>query len=734
MTAPLHRVRVLVLQHGLGALDYAVPDGMMFSPGDIVRVPLGPRQITGVVWEAGVLAAREVPDVKLRAVVARYDVPPVTAPLRRLIDWVAGYYLSPPTSVLRMALSVPSALDGARELIEYRPTGSVPARMTAARAAALERLATAHGSVRELAALAQVSDGIVRGLIAAGALAAVSVSADVPPPLPDSDFAAPALGSEQAAAAAALIAAVDAHAFAPIVLDGVTGSGKTEVYFEAVAAALRASGQALVLVPEIALTAPWLDRFAQRFGCAPVAWHSDLRSSERRRAWRAIASGDARVVVGARSALFLPFADLRLIVVDEAHETSFKQEEGVPYHARDVAVMRAQFTGIPVVLATATPALETRVQVERGRYAELKLPVRFGGAALPDINTIDLRHHSPPRGHWLSPPLVAALRETHSRGEQSLLFLNRRGYAPLTLCRACGERLECPQCTAWLVEHRLTQRLQCHHCGYTVPLPPACPACGATGMLVPCGPGVERVAEEVARVLPELRTLLVTSDTIYSPARAAALIAAVESHEVDLLIGTQLVTKGYHFPELTLVGVVDADLGLSGGDLRAGERTFQQIAQVAGRAGRGDKPGRVLLQTHQPGARVIRALVDYDSEGFYAAETEARLDLGLPPFGRLAGIIVSGEDEAAVAATARALGRAAPRDGGDGGDGLGGGVSVLGPAPAPLSMLRGRYRQRLLVQARRSTDIQGYIVAWLGAVPVPSSVRVTVDIDPYNFL
>lgn len=734
MTAPLHRVRVLVLQHGLGALDYAVPDGMMLSPGDIVRVPLGPRQITGVVWEAGVLAARDVPDAKMRAVVARHDVPPVTAPLRRLIDWVAGYYLSPPTSVLRMALSVPSALDGARELIEYRPTGSVPARMTAARAAALERLATAHGSVRELAALAQVSDGIVRGLIAAGALAAVSVSADVPPPLPDPDFAAPALGPEQAAAAAALTAAVDAHAFAPIVLDGVTGSGKTEVYFEAVAAALKASGQALVLVPEIALTAPWLDRFAQRFGCAPVAWHSDLRSSERRRAWRAVASGDARVVVGARSALFLPFADLWLIVVDEAHETSFKQEEGVPYHARDVAVMRAQFTGIPVVLATATPALETRVQVERGRYAELKLPVRFGGAALPDISTIDLRHQPPPRSHWLSPPLVAALRETHSRGEQSLLFLNRRGYAPLTLCRACGERLECPQCTAWLVEHRLTQRLQCHHCGYTVPLPPACPACGATGMLVPCGPGVERVAEEVARVLPELRTLLVTSDTIYSPARAAALIAAVEAHEVDLLIGTQLVTKGYHFPELTLVGVVDADLGLSGGDLRAGERTFQQIAQVAGRAGRGDKPGRVLLQTHQPDARVIRALVDYDAEGFYAAETEARLDLGLPPFGRLAGIIVSGEDEAAVAATARALGRAAPRDGGDGGDALGGGVSVLGPAPAPLSMLRGRYRQRLLVQARRSTDIQGYIVAWLGAVPVPSSVRVTVDIDPYNFL
>ncbi|MGI4879191.1 MAG: replication restart helicase PriA, partial [Janthinobacterium lividum] len=433
----------------------------------------------------------------------------------------------------------------------------------------------------------------------------------------------------------------------------------------------------------------------------------------------------ARVVVGARSALFLPYADLRLIVVDEAHESSFKQDEGVQYHARDVAVMRAQIDGIAVVLATATPAIETRVQVARGRYTELKLPTRFGGAQLPRVETIDLRTNPPPRGHWLSPPLVHALRETFVSGEQSLLFLNRRGYAPLTLCRSCGERIECPQCTAWLVEHRLTGRLQCHHCGYSVPVPKLCPACGAADSLVPCGPGVERVAEEVARVLPELRVALVTSDTIFSPGRAAALVASVEAREVDLLIGTQLVTKGYHFPDLTLVGVVDADLGLAGGDLRAGERTFQQIAQVSGRAGRGAKPGRVLLQTHQPEARIMRALVEYDAEGFYAAETDARRDLGLPPFGRLAGIVVSGEDDAAVTATARALGRSAPQAEG---------LAVLGPAPAPLAMLRGRHRQRLLVHARRSLDLQGIIAEWLEGVEVPGSVRVTVDIDPYNFL
>ncbi|WP_255602266.1 replication restart helicase PriA [Glacieibacterium megasporae] len=779
MTASRPRVRVLVLQHGLGALDYAVPDDLDLGYGDIVEVPLGPRTIVGVVWEADRWAAREVPDAKLRPVVRRFDVPAMTAGLRRLIEWTGAYYMAPPAAVLRMALSVSSALVAAADVTEYR-LGTISDKLTPLRAAAVERLDGRQGSVRELARHGGVSEGVIRGMVKAAILVPIAVSPDTPPPLPDPDFAQPVLSYEQAVAAEDIARAVDLHEFAPFVLDGVTGSGKTEVYFEGIAAALRsesergapstmqahgppppktgedfesneadgplnsppssgegdraawrgggggtATGQTLVLVPEIALTAPWLDRFAARFGCPPVSWHSDLRGSERRRAWRAVANGTARVVVGARSALFLPYADLRLIIVDEAHESSFKQDEGVQYHARDVAVMRAQIDGIAVVLATATPAIETRVQVARGRYTELKLPTRFGGAQLPRVETIDLRTNPPPRGNWLSPPLVHALRETFVAGEQSLLFLNRRGYAPLTLCRSCGERIECPQCTAWLVEHRLTGRLQCHHCGYSVPVPKLCPACGAADSLVPCGPGVERVAEEVARVLPDLRVALVTSDTIFSPARAAALVASVEAREVDLLIGTQLVTKGYHFPDLTLVGVVDADLGLAGGDLRAGERTFQQIAQVSGRAGRGARPGRVLLQTHQPEARIMRALVEYDAEGFYAAETDARRDLGLPPFGRLAGIVVSGEDDAAVTATARALGRSAPQAEG---------LAVLGPAPAPLAMLRGRHRQRLLVHARRSLDLQGIIAAWLDGVDVPASVRVTVDIDPYNFL
>ncbi len=698
---------------------------MTLAPGDVVQVPLGPRQISGVVWEAERLPADEVEEGRLRPVIGRHDVPPVPGPLRRLVDWVADYYIAPPAAVLRMVLSSASALDGGRTIVEYRPTGAVPERLTPQRRQALERLAGRQGLIRELAQRAEVSDAVIRGLVKAGALEAVTVAVDTPFPIPDAGFAPPILEPDQQAAADRLRAAVTAGGFAPFLLDGVTGSGKTEVYFEAMAAALEAGGQVLVLVPEIALTEPWLRRFEARFGALPVAWHSDLRTTERRRAWRAAASGEARVMVGARSALFLPYPNLRLIVVDEAHETSFKQEDGVMYHARDVAVMRASLTGIPIVLASATPAIETQVQAERGTYERLLLSGRFGAARMPEMATIDLRRHPPPSGRWLSPPLVTAIEETLERGEQALLFLNRRGYAPLTLCRACGHRIQCPNCTAWMVEHRLVHRLACHHCGHVMPPPDACPECGAEDALVACGPGVERIADEVARILPTARVAQVTSDTIWSPAKAAALVDAVEGHHVDLLIGTQLVTKGYHFPELTLVGVVDADLGLAGGDLRAAERTFQQIQQVAGRAGRGALPGSVLLQTHQPDAPVIRALVEGDRDGFYAEETESRRRHAMPPFGRLAGIILSAEDQGDVTRAARAIAAAQP---------MLEGVTILGPAPAPLAILRGRHRMRFLVHARRAIDVQAVIRDWLSDLDLPRGVRVAVDVDPYSFV
>lgn len=720
------RARVLVLNSALGPLDYRVPHGLAVEPGSIVVAPLGPRQLLGVVWEPERMPSdTEVGDNRLRPLLGVADAPPLPDALRRLIEWTADYYLAPPAAVVRMALSSTSALEGARTVTEYRVTGHVPDRLTPQRAQALERIGDRQGLIRELATMADVSDAVIRGLVKNGAIEGVEVDIDNPFPLPDPDHHRPVLSEDQRAAADILVAGVTSHSFQPVLLDGVTGSGKTEVYFEAVAQAVSEGRQVLVLLPEIALTEPFLKRFHDRFGCEPVAWHSGLRSSQRRRAWRAIASGQGLVTVGARSALFLPYRNLGLIVVDEAHETSFKQEDGVHYHARDVAVMRGKFEPCPVILASATPAIETRQQVALGRYTEVKLPGRFGPAQMPSIEAIDLIQDPPERGRWIAPKLVAAMKETLEKREQSLLYLNRRGYAPLTLCRTCGHRFQCPNCTAWMVEHRLVRRLACHHCGHILPTPRACPECDGEDTLVACGPGVERIADEATALFPEAKIAVVTSDTIWSPAKAAEFVGRMEAGDIDIVVGTQLITKGYHFPNLTLVGVIDADLGLDGGDLRAAERTFQQIRQVSGRAGRGAKPGHVFIQTHSPKAQVMQALVTGDAEAFYAAETEARRDADAPPFGRYAAIIVSSEDQGAAQSTANAIARAAPKVDG---------MHVFGPAPAPLAMLRGRHRYRLLVHARRALAVQDVIREWLGGLEWSAKVRVAVDVDPYSFL
>lgn len=693
--------------------------------GSVVIAPLGPRQVLGIVWEPERLPGTEVPESKLRPILEVLPVPPFPAPLRRLIEWTADYYCAPLNAVARMALGSMAALRGGGTTTEYRLSGLEPKRLTPQRAAAMDALHGEQASVRELAELASVSEGVLRGMVGAGILEPVTVDLDRPYPRARPDHAVPDLSADQQAAADRFVAAVADGTFTPFLLDGVTGSGKTECYFEAVAEAIRQKRQVLVLLPEIALTENFLRRFEARFGVPPVLWHSSLKQSERRRAWRAIVNGEAQVVVGARSALFMPYKALGLIVVDEAHEVSFKQDDGVRYNARDVAVIRARFEQIPVILASATPALESLQLAEAGVYEKIDLPARFGGAELPAIEVLDLRQEAPPRGHWLAPRLVAELRDRLDRGEQSLLFLNRRGYAPLTLCRHCGYRFQCPNCSAWLVEHRLSRRLACHHCGHETGLPEECPECHTGDCLVACGPGVERIADEVAEILPEARLALVTSDTLNSPEKIGAFVAAAEGKAIDVIIGTQLVTKGYHFPELTLVGVVDADLGLEGGDLRAGERTYQQIAQVAGRAGRGEKPGTVLIQTRHPEAAVIAALAAGDRDAFYEAEAEARKEAGAPPFGRWAAIIVSSEDEAEAREAARAVGGARPNlpD-----------VLVLGPAPAPLSLLRGRYRYRLLINARRSAQVQDVIRDWLAKLTFPQGVRVAVDIDPYSFV
>ena len=721
----MNRVRLLVLNAALGPLDYKLANGMQVVTGQVVIAPLGPRTVTGIVWDEGRLPGQEVDAAKLRPLREVVDVPPLSQPLRRLIEWTAEYYCAPLASVARMVLSSGGALGGPTTSTEYRLSGGTPERMTAQRAAAIAALEGEQATIRELSAIAGVSEGVLRGLVNQGAIEPVSVAIDRPYLPADPDFHQPALSPDQLHVAKQLVQAVEAKAFEPFLLDGVTGSGKTETYFEPIAEALRLGRQVLVLLPEIALTENFLTRFEQRFGAPPVQWHSSLKSTERRRAWRAIANGDAQVIVGARSALFLPYADLGLIVVDEAHEISFKQDDGVRYNARDVSVMRARFEAIPVILASATPALETLHMANSGTYTKLVLPSRFGGAQLPEVQLIDLTIDKPGAGRWLAQPLVEGLEARLAAGEQSLLFLNRRGYAPLTLCRNCGHRFQCPNCSAWLVEHRLSSRLACHHCGFEGSVPDACPECGESDCLVACGPGVERIADEVRELFPEARIAVATSDTLGSPERAADFIAQAQAKAIDIIVGTQLVAKGFHFPELTLVGVVDADLGLEGGDLRAAERTYQQVAQVAGRAGRGSKPGEVLIQTRHPEAAVIAALADGDRDAFYAAETEARRDAGAPPFGRWALIILSSEDDREAHEAANRLGHNRPHldD-----------VMILGPAPAPMAFLRNRYRYRFLINARRSARLQAVLRDWLAMQDFAPGVRIGVDIDPYSFV
>ncbi|RIV87544.1 primosomal protein N' [Aurantiacibacter zhengii] len=722
---PATRARLLVMNAALGPLDYRVPEGMAIEHGSVVVAPLGPRQVTGIVWEDERLPTDPVPEGKLRPLLAVLDVPPISAQLRRLIEWTADYYVAPLAAVARMVIASGGALRGPATMTEYRLTGGTPERMTPQRAAAIDALEGEQATIRELAGIAGVSEGVLRGLVNHGVLEPVEVDVDRPYPRATADFHLPDLSDDQREVSDRLVELVEARKFAPVLLDGVTGSGKTETYFEAIGAAIAANRQVLVMLPEIALTEAFLSRFEQRFGSGPVVWHSSLKSTERRRAWRAIASGEAQVVVGARSALFLPYANLGLIVVDEAHEISFKQDDGVRYNARDVAVMRARFEGMPVVLASATPALESLHMADTGIYEKLVLPSRFGGAQMPDIQLVDLTEEKPGSGAWIAPPLRRALFDRLEKGEQSLLFLNRRGYAPLTLCRHCGFRFQCPNCSAWLVEHRLSKRLACHHCGHETAPPEKCPDCGEPDCLVACGPGVERIADEVAEMLPEARVAVVTSDTLNSPEKAAEFVAMAEAKAIDVIVGTQLVTKGFHFPELTLVGVIDADLGLEGGDLRAAERTYQQVAQVAGRAGRGAKPGEVLIQTRHPEAAVIAALEAGDRDAFYEAETEARRYANAPPFGRWAAIIISSEDEKEAREAAHRLGDTRP---------ILDDVQVLGPAPAPMALLRGRYRYRLLLNAKRSAELQQVIRDWLSRINHPPGVRIGVDIDPYSFV
>ncbi len=720
------------------AYSYAVPDdlGHDLAAGTYVCVPLGKREVLGVVWDEHAAAP---PRGKLKNMIARYDVPPMPDSHRAFIDWVAHYNMAPKGFVLKMALGAAGALEPPKPVTAYK-LSSVSLQALGADEQAREKFLRQFSPQRrrifallqdgiprraaEIADQCACSPAVVKGLLEKNLLETEHLFSAAPCRNPDLARGGVRLSEDQQMAADHLCEKIADGGFYAALIDGVTGAGKTEIYFEAVAAALKSGKQALILLPEIALSNAFLDRFRRRFGCAPALWHSALSAGQRKAAWRGVATGETKVVVGARSALFLPYHDLGLIVIDEEHDPAYKQEDGVIYHARDMAVVRAHKGGIPVVMVSATPSLETMANVWDGRYEGLHLPDRHGGATLPDIHLIDMKNDKPERGFFIAPSLMRKIEENIAAGGQSLLFLNRRGYAPLTLCRTCGHRLSCPRCTAWLVEHRKTGRLHCHHCGYNLPVPKNCAECGDTDSLTACGPGVERVYEEITQHFPDARTVVLASDTAEDHEKLRAILEGIRDHDYDIIIGTQIIAKGHHFPKLTLVGVIDADLGLQGGDLRAAERTYQLLHQVAGRAGREDLQGHAYLQTYFPQNKVMQALAAHGRDAFLEVESDEREQAGMPPFTRLAGIIVSGKDEQMVMDVARDLGKTAPR---------GEGLDTLGPAEAPFYRLRGHYRRRLLVRADKKINLQKAVSDWLARNKIPSSIRVYVDIDPQSF-
>ncbi|CAN7435186.1 primosomal protein N' [Rhizobium sp. LjRoot98] len=717
-------VPVLVPMPAPKPYSYAVPEGMAVEPGSIVQVPLGPRQVVGVVWDG--VDDGSVDPKKLKAITQVFDCPPLAKDMRTFLDWVASYTVSPPGLVARMALRAPAAFDPEPMIEGLRLTDMRPERMTSARERVIATADNGFTWTRSgLAHAAGTSSSVIDGLTAQGVFETVFMP---PPPVvaaPDPDYAGHRLEGPQKQAAIDLLESVDAGGFSVSLIDGITGSGKTEVYFEAIAATLKAGKQVLILLPEIALTASFLERFQDRFGSKPAEWHSDLAPRTREKVWRQVTEGGVRVVAGARSALFLPFENLGLIIVDEEHDPAYKQEDRVFYNARDMAVVRARIGEFPIVLVSATPSVESRVNGDLGRYNPIHLPTRFGDAALPDLGLVDMRKHPPERGGFLSPVMLRYIGKAVERGEQALLFLNRRGYAPLTLCRVCGHRFQCPDCSSWLVEHRFRGQIQCHHCGYAQKTPESCPECGTLDHLVACGPGVERIAEEVDRHFPDARTIVLSSD-LMGVKRLRLELEAIAKGEADIVVGTQLVAKGHNFPMMTFVGIVDADIGLANGDPRAAERTFQLLSQVTGRAGRTGLKSLGLLQTYQPQHPVMQAIVSGDSEAFYEREIGEREKALLPPFGRLASIIVSADTRPDAEGHARGLRQAAPKVSG---------ITILGPAEAPLALIRGRHRFRLLVHGRRNSDMQAFVKTMMANGPkVRGSVSVQLDIDPQSFL
>ncbi|MCY3983794.1 MAG: primosomal protein N' [Roseovarius sp.] len=707
-------------------LDYRAPEGGC-RIGSYVIVPLGPRRVLGVVWGPG---EGEVDVKKVKSAIRVLEEPPMRDEMREFLTRAGRYTLTPLSAMLRLATRAPGLELPQKMLKVYLPGHSAPDRVTDARRRVMDVFSKSGSKalmMAELRKLAGVSSSVVKSLAGQGVLEEKGIPRDAPYPTLDPMKTGRALDGDQRRAADALCGDVIKGGFGATLLRGVTGSGKTEVYLEAIAETLRRGRQALVLMPEIALTSEFIDRVESRFGGKPAEWHSGVAAAERRRVWKMTGRGKCKLVVGARSALFLPFSNLGLIVVDEEHDSSYKQEDGVIYNARDLSVLRASICGAQAVLSSATPSLETWSNAKSGKYRRLDLNTRYGAASMPELKLVDMRECDKMSKGWISPELREAVRERLSKNEQTLLFLNRRGYAPVTLCRACGQQIGCRQCDSRMTEHRFKKRLVCHQCGETMPMPKICPSCGAEDRLAAIGPGVERIMEEASALFPEARATVLSSDVFESANAMKEQVSKIAKGEYDIVIGTQMVAKGHNFPNLTLVGVIDSDLGLQGCDLRAAERTFQLIRQVAGRAGRAEKPGMALLQTYQTEHPVIQAIASGSEEDFWNAEADARKMAGMPPYGNLAGIILSSTIREEAIDVGRRLAREdAPL--------RSAGARVFGPAPAPIAQIRGRHRVRLLVMAPKGVALQSAVQKWVSGVGGSSRFKLTVDIDPYSFL
>ena len=630
--------------------------------GDFVNVPFKNKIIVGCVWDTKLSLKKEIPITKIKYIEKKLNFPPLSKENREFINWVSDYTMNKLGQILKLSLS----------------------------SVHIFKKDTKVNCLKEFKI----------------------------------NKSGPELTIEQKKATDFIAKKIKQHKFSTTVIDGVAGSGKTEVYFEAICKTLEKKKQVLVLLPEISLTTQWFDRFRKRFKIEPLVWHSNVKLKYKIEIWKSVINGNWNVIVGARSALFLPFANLGLIVLDEEHDQSFKQEEGVIYNARDMAIVRAKKTNIPIILSSSTLSIETKQNINEKKYDVVQLKKSYGEAGLPKVKIIDLVENPPEKNCWLSNEVHKELQIAMKKGNQALIFLNRRGFAPYVFCNTCGKKFNCPNCDVGLVFHKNLDSLLCHHCGFKTIMPKRKKDCKKECNFYLYGPGVERISEEIKKKHQNYRVEILTSDIVSKKDKGEKIIKEFESEKIKIIVGTQILAKGHHFPKLTLVIVVDSDIGFFGGDLRAAEKTFQLLMQVAGRSGRSNIKGKVLIQSTVSENTIFKNLINFNLENFFLEELNIRREANLPPFKKLCSIMVTCENEKKLKNFCIILkNKLIPSTNFD----------VLGPAPPYISFLRKKFRQRFIVRSSKNKNIQEFVKNWIMPIKKPFGVKIYIDVDPYNF-